>query len=158
LLADELSHQFVGVVKILKEFGKEHLTVFLNGGLEPNEDAFVPPRWIVRRFEQIRRYSGKDHCLPNFFRTLLPQVSDDFATAHRETDQCEITQRKFRDERSQVFDESVVVIASCGLAGLTESAAVVCDDPVTRSENSPKLLVPGRPAQWVSVDKHHGFT
>ncbi len=43
LLADALSHQYVGVVEILEEFGEERVTISLDGRLDSGEDLFVQP-------------------------------------------------------------------------------------------------------------------
>src|SRR5580704_7041784 len=85
LLADELSHQHVGVIKILEEFGEERETVCLNGGFDSSKNVFVHTLWIVRCLEQVGRYPREDHCLAYVFRTVFPDISSDFATAHRET-------------------------------------------------------------------------
>src|SRR5207244_13088211 len=42
-----------------------------------------------------------------------------------------------------------------GLAGLTEAAPVVSDDPVPGLQQYAFLLLPGVPVQRVAVDQHH---
>ena len=57
-------------------------------------------------------------------------------------------------ELVQVLGEGVVVIAGCGLAGLTEPSAVVGDDPMARLQKDRKLLLPRSAAQgypWIKT-------
>jgi hypothetical protein len=58
----------------------------------------------------------------------------------------------------QVFGEGVIVVACRWLAGFAKPSAIVGDDTLTAGQKSRELLLPGGPAQWISVDKDYGVT
>jgi hypothetical protein len=61
------------------------------------------------------------------------------------------------DDPAEIFGERVVVIAGGGLAGLSESAAVVGDNAMARLQKRGDLLFPGCAAEWISVDQNYGL-
>jgi hypothetical protein len=70
--------------------------------------------------------------------------------------QGDIGQVEFGQQGVEVGGESVVVVAVGRLAGLTESAPVIGDDPVARLQQNRDLLVPGAAAERVAVDQDNG--
>jgi hypothetical protein len=57
----------------------------------------------------------------------------------------------------QVGGKGVVAIPRRWLAGLSEAAPVVGDDPVSGFQQDRNLLVPGAAAKRVAVDQHYGL-
>src|SRR5580700_153242 len=157
LFADTLSQQYICVVEILEETGKESTPVSCYRLLYPGKYAAIHPLRVVGRFEQVRRHSGDDHRFAHTTGTVFPQVSRHFASSHGEADQGEIVQLQLRDQFMKVLGEGVVVVARGWLAGLAEASSVVGDDPVTSLQQDGKLFLPRSATQWVSVDQDNGL-
>src|ERR1700693_2896418 len=103
----------------------------------------------------FRRYGGTPERMTALLTPLdplFPKVARHFAATHGKTNQREFTQFKMRDQFVQVLGKRVVVVARGWLAGLAETSAVICDDAVSRVQENRNLLLPGRAAQWISVN------
>src|SRR3984893_13731612 len=142
LFADALAQQQVRVVEVLEEFGEERIAICSDGFLDPLEDAAIHALWIVVGLQQVWRDAGDDHRFAHTLRSVFPQVARHFAATHREADQRKIMQLEVRHYFVQVCGESVVVVTRGGLAGLSESPAVIGDDSVTCSKKHRDLFLP----------------
>src|ERR1022692_4101723 len=91
LFADALTQEDIRVVEILEKLVEERVTISDNGFLDAIEDSAVHALRVVRRLEQERRNGPDEYRLANTLRPVFPQVACHFTSAHRETDQREIT-------------------------------------------------------------------
>ena len=91
LFANALAQQLIRIVEILEKIGEERVTVRGDGFLNPFEDAAVHALRVIRYLQQVRWDAGDDYRLSHALRSVFPQIARHLATAHRETDQSEIT-------------------------------------------------------------------
>src|ERR1700691_2931014 len=153
LLADTLAQQEIRVIEILEELGEECVTIGGDVFLDPFEDTAVYALRVVRRLQQEGWDRRDEHRLAHALRSVLADVTRHFAAPHRETCQREVPQFEVCHEFMQVLGEGVVVVAAGRLTRLAEAPAIVGNHTVTRGQQHRGLLLPGRTAQWISVDQ-----
>src|SRR6266571_3784979 len=91
--------------------------------LYPIEYRLVHPFRIVRRLQEVRWDAADEHRLRNILGTISSLVARDFAASHTETDKSDILEVELVEQLVKILAERIVVVASCGFAGLAEAPA-----------------------------------
>src|SRR5690348_9473476 len=133
LLADALAEENVGVEEVFEKFREEGVAIRRDGFLNALEDGGVDAFGVIRGFEKERRDGSNENGVGHAFRSVLTDVTCDFAAAHGKANQGEITQVEMGEKLVQVFGEGIVVVAGSGLAGAAKAAPVVGDDTMAGS-------------------------
>src|SRR5437660_4234016 len=117
------SKVLVRVVEVLVKICEESVAICRDCLLYTVEYRLVDAFRIVRRFEQVWWDAADEHRLRNILRTIPSLVAGDFAASHAEADEGDVLEVELVEELVKVLAERVVVVASCGFAGLAEAPA-----------------------------------
>src|SRR5439155_8856445 len=157
-LTDPRAQVLVGIVEVLVKVCEKRIAVCSDSLLYPIEYRLVHPFRIVRRLQEVRWDAADEHRLRNILGTISSLVARDFAASHTETDKSDILEVELVEQLVKILAERIVVVASCGFAGLAEAPACVCDYSVSGVYEGRELSLPASPAQRVSVNQNNWFT
>src|SRR5205807_882792 len=157
-LTDPRAQVLVGIVEVLVKVCEKRIAVCSDSLLYPIEYRLVDAFRIVRRFEQVWWDAADENRLRNILRTIPSLVACDFAASHAEPDEGDVLEVELVEKLVKILAERIVVVASCGFAGLAEAPAGVCDYSVSGVYEGWELSLPASPAQRVSVNQNNWFT